>query len=82
MSGSADFEHGPGQRPAEPGDRCTCGRQAVLVFHTVHGPRGWCGVSDGGDRSEPCPFCGAKRHQTAWGDPAVCPQYRLRTGAS
>jgi len=80
VNGPEGFE--PGQWPAEPGDRCTCGRQAVLVFHTVHGPRGWCGVSDGGDRSEPCPFCGAQRHQTAWGDPAVCSQYRLRAGAS
>ena len=71
-----------GQRPAEPGDRCTCGRHAVLVFTTVNGSIGWCGASDGGDRSEPCPFCGAERHQTAWGDPAVCPQYRLRAGAS
>ena len=70
------------QGMAEPGDRCTCGRPAMLVFDTVAGSRGWCGISDGGDRSGPCPFCGAaERHRTPWGDPAVCPEYRLRAGA-
>lgn len=54
-----------GQRPAEPGEMCTCGRQAVMVFVT---PRdggsvretGYCGVIDGGDKSGPCPVL--RRH--------------------
>lgn len=65
-------------RPAEPGERCTCGRPAVAVINGLNGPVGYCGVPDGGDRSRPCPFCGAERHVQPSGDPAVCPEYRLR----
>jgi hypothetical protein len=51
------------ERPAEPGELCTCGRQAVVVYlGTVFGPTGWCGQADGGDQTGPCPFCGGHRH--------------------
>lgn len=60
------------ERPAEPGELCTCDRQAVVVYlGSVFGPTGWCGRGDGGDRTGPCPFCGGERHQ------GRCPQYRL-----
>jgi hypothetical protein len=62
----------PTQRRAEPGELCTCGRPAVVVFlHGRHGPTGWCGTGDGGDQTGPCPFCGGSRHE------GRCPQYRL-----
>lgn len=61
------------ERPAEPGERCTCGRQAVTVFITENfGDTGWCGISDGGAQVGPCPFCGGARHE------GRCPQYQLR----
>jgi hypothetical protein len=62
------------QRPGETGERCTCGRPAVIVFVTdVWGEVGWCGRSDGG-RGGPCVSCGATS-----GHPEVpCPAYRLR----
>lgn len=67
---------GETERPAEPGERCTCGRQAVVVYlGGEHGPTGDCGIRDGGDRSGPCPFCGGPRHGELEGR---CPQYRLR----
>jgi hypothetical protein len=60
-----------GERPAEPGQLCSCGRQAVVVFLTERfGPVGWCGVSDGGRR---CPFCGRGGHGEQ-----RCPAYTLR----
>lgn len=62
------------QRPAVPGELCTCGRQAREVF--VHGDgreTGYCGVSDGGEQSGSCPFCGDRRHSIG-----PCPMYRLR----
>ena len=63
---------GPGQRPAEPGERCTCGRPAVLVFTGgPHGDTGYCGTPDGGDRSAPCPSCDGDRHE------GRCPAYRV-----
>jgi hypothetical protein len=35
------------QRLAEPGEVCTCGRPAVVVFlGGRYGDTGWCGVSD------------------------------------
>jgi len=72
-------EGGYSERSAEPGERCTCGRPAIVVYlGSAFGPTGYCGVADGGDRSGPCPFCGAPRHETAWGDPSRCPDYRLR----
>jgi hypothetical protein len=61
-------------RAALPGERCTCGRQAVEVFEFDDGRAiGYCGIPDGGDRPDPCPFCGAARHEYV-----SCPQYRLR----
>lgn len=67
-----DGAEGLGQRPARPGERCTCGRPAVLVFP---GPRlgvpGYYGRPDGGDRSGPCPFCHRPRHD------GRCPHYHL-----
>lgn len=61
------------ERPAEPGEVCTCGRPAVKVLlGGKFGATGWCGLNDGGDRTGPCPFCGGHRHE------GRCPQYRLR----
>ena len=62
------------QRPAQPGEVCTCGRPAVTVFVTDgHGPVGYCGIPDGGETSGPCPFCGAAtRHEAA-----RCPLYTV-----
>ena len=71
----------PTQRPAEPGERCTCGRPAVIVYLTERRDVGYCGRSDGGARTVPCPFCGEETaHRSPWGDPAVCPAYRVRPG--
>jgi hypothetical protein len=73
------LEAAPTERPAEPGERCTCGRQATVVYlGSTVGPTGHCGIADGGDRTGPCPFCGGLRHETARGDPGRCPDYRLR----
>jgi hypothetical protein len=56
------------------GERCTCGRQAIVVFlGSAFGPTGYCGIADGGDQIGPCPFCGGPRHQSS-----RCPDYRLR----
>ena len=64
------------ERPAEPGELCTYGRPAVLVYlGGVFGSTGWCGQSDGGNRAGPCPFCGGPRHSEEEGR---CPSYRLR----
>jgi hypothetical protein len=71
-----ELEAPPTQRPAAPGERCTCGRQAAVVdLGGVLGPTGYCGIDDGGDRSGPCPFCGGPRHTEPQGR---CPHYRLR----
>ena len=62
------------ERPAEPGELCTCGRQAIVVYlGSIFGPTGYCGIPDGGDQSGPCPFCGGPRHPSG-----RCPDYRLR----
>jgi hypothetical protein len=62
------------ERLAEPGERCTCGRQAIVVYlGSRFGPTGYCGVADGGDQAGPCPFCGGPRHPGG-----RCPDYRLR----
>ena len=62
------------ERPARPGERCTCGRQARVVFLTEQcGPTGWCGLSDGGRRGA-CWFRGARGGH----DGRRCPAYRLR----
>ena len=74
---SSEPTHCPGQRPAEPGEYCTCGRQAVLVFTGgAHGDTGYCGLPDAGDRAGPCPFCGGGRHE------GRRPAYRLRPEAT
>jgi len=42
-----------GERSAEPGETCTCGRPAVIVYLTEkHGPVPWCGL-DGVPDDEP-----------------------------
>jgi hypothetical protein len=72
----ASASGGFSERPAAPGERCTCGRQATVVYlGGVFGPTGYCGIGDGGDRAGPCPFCGGPRHP-AWA--GRCPDYRLR----
>jgi hypothetical protein len=65
-------------RRALPGERCTCGRQAVEVFEFDgdRPPIGYCGIPDCGNRDDAlrlCPFCGGPRHGYD-----VCPHYRLR----
>jgi hypothetical protein len=71
-----DLETPPTERPAVPGERCTCGRQAIVVYlGSVFGTTGYCGIPDGGDRAGPCPFCGGPRHREPYGR---CPDYRLR----
>jgi len=66
-----------GQRPAEAGEVCTCGRPAVTVFvGGQYGDTGYCGLPDGGNRSGSCPFCGDARHE------GRCPRYALTGGAS
>jgi hypothetical protein len=71
-------------RPAKPGDLCTCGRQAVTVFSSEqYGDVGYCGIDGSASRPVlPCPWCGAtESHLESWGDPARCPDYRLRPPA-
>jgi hypothetical protein len=71
-----DLEAPPTERLAAPGELCTCGRQAIVVYlGSVFGPTGYCGIPDGGDRAGPCPFCGGPRHTEPYGR---CPGYRLR----
>jgi hypothetical protein len=71
-----DLEAPPTERPAVPGELCTCGRQAVVVYlGSVFGPTGYCGIPDGGDQTGPCPFCGGPRHIAPYGH---CQDYRLR----
>lgn len=67
------------QRPAQPGERCACGRQAVVVIPTdAYGEVGHCGRTDNPDPVMPCPFCGAAvPHRTSYGTPAKCPAYVL-----
>lgn len=67
------------QRAAQPGEHCTCGRPAIIVFTRDDTTEiGYCGLPDGGDQNGPCLFCGGQRHQQPWGGPAPCPQYQLR----
>ena len=71
-----DLEAPPTEHPAVPGEWCTCGRQAIVVYlGSVFGPTGYCGIPDGGDQVGPCPFCGGPRHREPYGR---CPDYRLR----
>lgn len=64
----------PTERPARPGELCTCGRPAAVVFLTEQWkPTGWCGISDGGAKG-PCIFCDGPAH-----DGERCPRYQLRS---
>jgi hypothetical protein len=70
-------------RPAQAGELCTCGRQAVTVIPTEqYGDVGHCGIEGAAFRPVlPCPWCGtAEAHTQAWGDPARCPDYTLHSG--
>jgi hypothetical protein len=67
------------ERRAEPGELCTCGRQAIVVYlGCAFRPTGDCGIRDGGDQTGLCPFCGGPRHGELEGR---CPRYRLRLDA-
>jgi len=68
-------------RPAEPGELCTCGRQAAVVYLTdTYGAVGSCETDGAGMRPVlPCPWCGTSTpHTQSWGDPMRCPDYQLR----
>ncbi|MDH6460874.1 hypothetical protein M2302_001040 [Micromonospora sp. A200] len=66
-----------GERPAEPGEVCTCGRPAVKVFTGgPWGDTGYCGLPVGG-QSGPCAFCGGPRHESE-----RCPSYQVRPSAA
>ncbi|MDG4784380.1 hypothetical protein O7626_41075 [Micromonospora sp. WMMD1102] len=63
----------PGERPAEPGEVCTCGRPATTVFlGSQFGDTGWCGMPQSAD--DVCPWCGEKHV-------GRCPKYKLRPDA-
>jgi hypothetical protein len=69
------------RRPAQPGELCTCGRPAVVVYTGGSFPDvGDCGIEGAAFRPVlPCPWCRIDAaHVTGWGDPAKCPSYRLR----
>ncbi len=69
------------ERPALPGDLCTCGRQAVTVFiNQEFGEVGYCGIEGASFNPVlPCPFCSSSSpHRQPWGDPDKCPQYTVR----
>ena len=60
----------PGQRPAELGERCTCGRPAIVVFLGGRvGDTGYCGAPS---THTDCAWCDQPRHD------GRCPAYRLR----
>jgi hypothetical protein len=70
------LEAPPTERPAAPGELCTCGRQAIVVYlASEFGPTGYCGIPDGGEGTGPCPFCGGPRHREPY---SRCLAYRLR----
>jgi hypothetical protein len=67
--------HLAGERAAKPGELCTCGRPAKMVYVTAKfGPIGSCERNDAGRGGpQPCPFClGTIRHEMD-----RCPMYRL-----
>jgi hypothetical protein len=68
------------ERPAEPGELCTCGRPARTVFLTRRwGEVGSCDTDRSGELPVlPCPFCGASEAHQVGGEVVKCPQYRLR----
>lgn len=64
------------KRPARPGDVCTCGRPAVVVFRSpAFGEVGSCLSIDPRKPIRPCPFCGTTGTHAG---SAVCPAYRVR----
>lgn len=70
------------ERRAEPGELCTCGRQAITVISTDRfGDVGHCGIEGAAFRPVlPCSWCGSSEpHKESWGDPGRCPDYQLRT---
>ena len=43
----------PTERPARPGEKCKCGRPAVIVYITERfGEVGYCGIPDGGQKAK------------------------------
>lgn len=51
-NGTATRDFGVGDRDALPGELCSCGRQAAVMFEhspDEDGPVGWCGLEGGGD---------------------------------
>lgn len=69
------------QRPAVPGELCTCGRQTVTVYSNERfGDAGHCGIEGAASNPVlPCPWCGTREaHKASWGDPTKCPSYQLR----
>jgi hypothetical protein len=73
------------QRPAAPGEVCTCGRPAVIVYVTEQfGEVGHCGIEGAAFRPVlPCPWCSSREaHTEPWGDPARCPDYAIRPSGS
>lgn len=71
-----------GERRAETGELCTCGRQAILIYsNTRFGDVGWCGINGAATRPVlPCPWCGTTEpHLEPYGDPARCPEYALHS---
>lgn len=70
-----------GQRPAVPGELCTCGRNAIVVYTTGQfGDVGYCGIEGAAFHPVlPCPWCGARvPHEKPYGGPDRCPDYQLR----
>lgn len=69
------------ERPAIPGELCTCGRQALVVYVFEDEDKvreiGWCGLSNVSTLL-PCRFCGSEvPHRSSWGDSEKCPDYQL-----
>ena len=72
------------QRAAEPGELCTCGHQALVVYSSPEfGDVGYCGVEGSAQHPVlPCPWCDSPvQHKKPWGDPDRCPDYQLRPPA-
>ena len=66
----------PTERPAKPGEYCTCGKAAITVFlGGPFGPTGYCGKPE--TRREfaaPCPWCGESKMTHA---SSRCPKYTI-----
>lgn len=73
------------ERAARPGELCTCGRPAVVVYsNEKFGDAGYCGVEgSAADPVLPCPWCGTTTpHRASYGDPERCPSYSVRPPGS